>query len=219
MEELGAAAETEEPVQEEEIQGRTSRGREPSWGSAEREANAPEAWQQGVVGDRDQSDGDRGLTGGLSGGRGGEPQAGRGPQSPEVGILGKGLFVLRLCMTVCPWACSRARWMCVSVSLYPCEGSVCQPGIVLQVCVSGRLYPVCAAGCNFPQEMLQAWGPRDIAQGSTKLLDLVPTYPSPARREQCERTSQQVQMGVRVTMLYATPFILLFLQASSVLEG
>lgn len=76
MEELGAAAETEEPVQEEEIQGRTSRGREPSWGSAEREANAPEAWQQGVVGDRDQSDGDRGLTGGLSGGRGGEPQAG-----------------------------------------------------------------------------------------------------------------------------------------------
>lgn len=120
MEERGAAAETEEPVQEEEIQGRTSRGGEPSWGSAEKEVNAPEAWQQGIVGDHDQSDGDRGLTGGLSGGRGGEPQAGRGPQSPEVGILGKGLFVLRLCMTVCLWACSTCTvdvCECIPVSL------------------------------------------------------------------------------------------------------
>ena len=74
-------------------------------------------------------------------------------------------------------------------------------------------------GVHFPQEMLQAWGPRDIAQGSTKVLGLVPTYPSPAQREQCGRARQQVQVGVRVTMLCAIPFFLVFLQDSSVLEG
>lgn len=60
-------------------------------------------------------------------------------------------------------------------------------------------------GVPLPQEALQAWGPGHIAQGSTKVLDPVPTYPSPAGREQRGRAGQQVQVGVRVTVLCASP--------------